>query len=201
MDDMDFFTLLLLALGLAADAFAVSITNGICSNHMGDRPDNPQATHRKYAFLTGITFGLFQALMPVIGYYLGKAFFEFVHRYQHWAALFLLGAIGINMLIDSVKERHNPEIPRKRTVFTVKNLVIQGAATSIDAMAAGVSFAVLDTSILTPALLIGLITFIFCFIGVYIGKIFGTVLGNRARFIGGVILICIGIKTFMEAYL
>lgn len=198
---MDFFTLLLLALGLAADAFAVSITNGILSNHAEDEPDNPQAMHRKYAFITGITFGFFQAFMPVIGYFLGKTFFEFVHRYQHWVALLLLGAIGINMLTDAIKEQRSPEISPKATVFTAKNLVLQGAATSIDAMAAGVSFAVLDTSIVTPALLIGIVTFIFCFTGVYIGKIFGTVLGNRARFIGGLLLICIGLKTFIDAYL
>jgi putative Mn2+ efflux pump MntP len=200
---MDFFTLLLLALGLAADAFAVSITNGICSNHMHQeaRQDTLQALNRKYAFITGITFGFFQAAMPVLGYFLGRTFFEFVHRYQHWVALFLLSAIGINMLVDAVREQQNPEFPSRETVFTGKNLILQGAATSIDAMAAGVSFAVLDISIATPALLIGIITFIFCFLGVYIGKMFGTVFGSRARFAGGILLICIGLKIFLEVYL
>ncbi len=189
---MDFFTLMLLALGLAADAFAVSISNGMCSNHI----------QKKHAFITGLTFGSFQAIMPIIGYLLGKTFFEFVHRYQHWVALFLLGAIGINMITDAAKERHPTQKPdRREAVFNAKSLTLQGTATSIDAMAAGLSFAVLDTPILTPVLLIGITTFIFCFIGVYIGKIFGTILGNRARFAGGILLILIGIKTFIEAYL
>lgn len=184
---MDFITLLLLAVGLAADAFAVSITNGMCGNHI----------HIKHAFATGITFGCFQAFMPVLGYLLGKSFFEFIHLYQRWAALFLLGAIGINMIADAVRNQHSSSEAERESVFTVKKLMLQGTATSIDAMAAGLSFAVLDMQILTPVLLIGTITFLFCFTGVFIGKMFGEIFGNRARFIGGILLIGIGIQIFI----
>ena len=188
---MDFFTLILIALGLTADAFAVSITNGICSIKI----------NKKHALHTAVTFGLFQALMPVIGFFLCKNFFTFIHRYQHWAALLLLAIIGINMLVDAVNDRKNPEQIVKEDVFTTKNLILQGIATSIDAMAAGVSFAALDIHIMSASLLIGIITFFFCFAGVYIGRIFGLLLGIRARFVGGAILLLIGVKIFLEAYL
>lgn len=188
---MDLITLILIALGLAADAFAVSITNGIYSNKINKRS----------ALYTGFIFGLFQALMPVIGFYLGKTFFAIIHRYQHWAALFLLGAIGINMLTEAMKNRNNTEEYKKEDIFNIKSLIVQGIATSVDAMAAGVSFAALEIHILPAALLIGIITFYCCFLGVYIGKIFGSLLGIRARFVGGIVLLLIGIKIFIEAYL
>lgn len=188
---MDVITLLFLALGLSADAFAVSVTNGICCRKI----------NCKNAILTGITFGFFQALMPVIGFFLGRAFFDVIHRYQHFAALLLLGAIGINMLSDAIKSIHSEEVSRKDDIFTAKNLVLQGIATSIDAMAAGVSFAVLQINILYSSLLIGAVTFLCCFLGVYIGRLFGALLGASARLVGGSILILIGLKIFIEAYL
>lgn len=186
---MDLITLTLLSLCLAADAFAVSVTNGMCSNRV---------TKNK-AFFTGITFGFFQALMPVLGFYLGKTFSIFVHHYQHWFALFLLGAIGINMLSEAVNEQRNPEKrgPEKN-VFTMKNIVMQGVATSIDALAAGVSFAVLQMNIFSASLLIGAITFICCYFGVFFGRMFGSLLGLKAKFVGGIILLAIGLKIFIE---
>jgi putative Mn2+ efflux pump MntP len=186
---MDFLTLILLALGLSADAFAVAVTNGICSSRVTKR----------HAFYTALTFGFFQALMPVLGFTLGRTFSDIVCRYQHWIALFLLGAIGINMLLEAIKEWRNPEdVCVTKNIFTPKNLIMQGIATSIDALAAGVSIAVLKINIFSAALLIGTITFFCCAIGVYIGKKFGSLLGMRARLVGGLVLILIGLKIFIQ---
>lgn len=186
---MDFFTIVLLALCLASDAFAVSITNGMCSCYI----------NKKNALATALTFGFFQALMPLLGFVLGQTFTDVVGRFQHWIALFLLGAIGINLIVEAIKEGKNPEeINCSKNVFTIKNLVLQGIATSIDALAAGVSLAVMDINILYATGLIGIITFLCCAIGIYIGKKFGSLLGVRARLVGGLILIIIGLKIFIE---
>lgn len=187
---MEFITLILLALGLAADAFAVSVTNGMCSSGK---------VTRKHAAATALTFGFFQALMPVLGFILGRTFAEIVSLYQHWIALLLLGAIGVNMLTDTYKEWKNPEdVCSIQNIFTLRNLIMQGIATSIDALAAGVSIAVLDINILPAALTIGFTTFLLCLIGVYIGKKFGTMLGLRAKLLGGMVLILLGLKIFVQ---
>ncbi len=186
---MDFMTLVLLALGLSADAFAVAITNGMCSDKVTKR----------HAIVTAFSFGFFQALMPVLGFTLGKTFSDIVCRYQHWVALLLLGAIGVNMLLDTYKEwKSNEATCTNKNMFNAKNLIMQGIATSIDALAAGVSIAVLNINILSAALSIGLITFILCAFGVYIGKKFGYLLGLRAKLIGGIVLLAIGMKIFIE---
>jgi putative Mn2+ efflux pump MntP len=186
---MDLLTLILLALGLSADAFAVSITNGMCSNKVT----------KKNVLITALTFGFFQALMPVLGFTLGKTFSDFVSRYQHWIALLLLGAIGINMIAEALKEWKNPDDScSTMNIFSAKNLIMQGIATSIDALAAGVSLAVLKINIISSALLIGTITFFCCALGVYIGRKFGSLLGLRARLAGGIVLIVIGSKIFIE---
>lgn len=186
---MDLLTLILLALGLSADAFAVSVTNGMCSKKVT----------KKNALATAVTFGAFQGLMPVLGYVLGKTFSEFICRFQHWVALLLLGAIGINMLVEAIKEFRHPEDACKiKNIFTVKNLTMQGIATSIDALAVGVSFAVMQINIISSALLIATITFFCCALGIYIGKKFGALLGLRAKLVGGCILLAIGLKIFIE---
>lgn len=186
---MDLYTLIILALGLSADAFAVSISNGICSRKVTKRD----------ALITALFFGFFQALMPVLGYILGNTFSGIVSRYQHWIALFLLGAIGINMLSEAIsEEKHSEDGCQVNNIFTIRNLIMQGVATSIDALAAGVSLAVLNLNIFTSALLIGSVTFIFCASGVYIGKKFGSLLGLRARLLGGSILILLGLKIFIQ---
>ncbi|MDF2510916.1 MAG: hypothetical protein K0S04_782 [Herbinix sp.] len=186
---MGVITIILLALGLSTDAFAVAVSNGIYSKHIT----------RKDAVSTAFTFGLFQGLMPVIGFTLGSTFHELISRFQHWVALFLLSAIGINMLVDALKDLKSAEESCYSTnVFTAKNLVMQGIATSIDALAAGISFAVLELNIWITASLIGIITFFCCFLGVEIGKRFGSLLGTNARLIGGCILILIGLKIFFE---
>ncbi|MDF2538757.1 MAG: hypothetical protein K0S76_1778 [Herbinix sp.] len=186
---MDYLTIVIIALGLSADAFAVSVTNGMCSCHI----------NKKNAFATAFTFGFFQAIMPVFGFFLGRTFSDFISQFQHWVALFLLGFIGINMIVEAIKEYRHPEgCCNDHNIFTAKNLVLQGIATSIDALAAGVSFAVMDINILSAAVFIGAITFFCCSLGVMIGRRFGSLLGSRARLVGGVLLIVIGLKIFME---
>jgi len=188
---MDIISLVLLALGLSADAFAVSVTNGMCSNGK---------ITKRHAVYTAFTFGFFQALMPTLGFIFGRTFSDIVCHYQHWIALLLLGAIGINMLFDTYKEWKNPDadVCTVKDIFSIRNLVIQGIATSIDALAAGVSIAVLEIDIITAALIIGIITFVSCMVGVYIGKKFGSMLGLRAKLIGGIVLISIGLKIFIQ---
>ncbi|TAH66920.1 MAG: manganese efflux pump [Anaerolineaceae bacterium] len=186
---MDLLTQILLGFCLATDAFAVSITNGMCSSKVT----------KENVITTALTFGIFQGFMPVLGYFLGNSFTDVISRYQHFIALFLLCAIGLNMIVEAFKEYKYPEgIHNTRNVFTVGNLTIQGVATSIDALAVGVSLAALDANITTTAILIGIITFLCCAFGVYIGRKFGLLLGIRAKFGGGVLLILIGIKIFVE---
>lgn len=186
---MDFITQILLSLCLATDAFAVSISNGMCSYKVT----------KENVFSTAFTFGLFQGLMPILGFLLGNSFTDIISRYQHFIALFLLAGIGLNMIVDAIKEVRNPEsVCKSRNVFTIKNLIIQGVATSIDALAVGVSLAAMDVKITLTALLIGCITFMCCSIGVCIGRRFGLLLGIRAKFGGGIILILLGIKIFIE---
>lgn len=186
---MDYLSIILIAFCLSADAFAVAVTNGICS----------KIVTKMNAFATAATFGLFQAAMPVLGYILGRTFSDVVSKFQHWVALFLLGFIGINMLVEAFKERKEPEHTcSNKNLFTAKNLTLQGIATSIDALAAGVSFGVMGDNIAIAALLIGIITFVCCAIGIYIGKKFGSLLGLRAKFVGGFLLIIIGLKIFIE---
>ncbi|NLP16754.1 MAG: manganese efflux pump [Clostridiales bacterium] len=186
---MDILTQILLGFCLATDAFAVSVTNGICS---------PKIT-RKNVFNTAFTFGAFQGIMPILGFTLCRSFSDIISKYQHFVALFLLGAIGINLIIEAIKESKHPEgVCTSRNIFTAKNLVVQGFATSIDALAVGVSLAAIDASITTTSLLIGSITFFCCALGVYIGRKFGLLLGIRARLGGGILLILIGVKIFIE---
>ncbi len=189
---MDLITRMLIGLGLSADAFAVAVTNGICSNR----------TNKKNVLATAVTFGFFQGLMPLLGFYLGKTFADIICRYQHYVALFLLTAIGINMITDAARERKQPEdICIVRNIYTARNLILQGIATSIDALAVGVSFAAMKVNIITASLLIGVITFFCCFLGVCIGKRFGALLGLRARLVGGILLIVIGLRIFAEKFI
>lgn len=179
--------LFLIALGLSADAFAVSVTNGMCMKNI----------KLGLAFLIAITFGLFQGLMPVIGYALGSNFTQIISRYDHYIALVLLGFIGGKMFLDGIKGDDNGE-SCKIAKLTFGALMVQGVATSIDALAVGVSFAAISVDIVSAAALICLVTFILSFIAVFIGKKFGNLLNNKAEIIGGFILIGIGVKIFIE---
>ncbi|MFA5636732.1 MAG: manganese efflux pump MntP family protein [Anaerovoracaceae bacterium] len=185
---MGHLTLFFIALGLAMDAFAVSVSNGICYKDAG----------LKEAFNTALTFGVFQALMPLIGYYAGMTVSDAVEFIDHWIALILLCFIGGSMIVGAVKEMKNPDKESCKAYCTTKDLMVQGIATSIDAFAVGISFAVIDTNIFAAVGLIGTVTFICCIIGVPLGKRFGFFMKDKAEILGGCILIIIGIKIFIE---
>lgn len=180
--------LFLTALGLSMDAFAVSITNGMTIRDAKARE----------ASAIGLAFGLFQALMPVIGYAAGQVFTEYVQHFDHWIALVLLGFIGGKMVYEGIRECRCPEATPVRKKLGMRMLVVQAVATSIDALAVGVSFAFLNINIISAALFIGVTTFICSFIGVFIGKKCGCMLGVKAEILGGVILVLIGLKIFIE---
>lgn len=182
-------TAFLTGLGLAADAFAVSVTNGMCS---------PKLKFRQ-ALADGITFGFFQALMPLIGLFAGIYFLRYIEAADHWIAFALLLLIGGNMIRGALKKEEEDSCPMNP--YTVKNLLVQGIATSIDALAVGVSLAVTlqgYTEALWTVGIIGVVTFVLSTAGVYIGKIFGGMLKEKAEFLGGLILIGIGVKILVE---
>ena len=183
---MGYVELFLLAVGLSADAFAVSVTNGMCKKNI----------RLGWTFAIAATFGIFQGIMPTIGYALGSTFTKFISQYDHIIALILLGFIGGKMLYDGVKGDGEESCDMIKLTFGA--LIVQGIATSIDALAVGVSFAAMSVNIISAAAFICSVTFVLSFIAVLIGKKFGDLLNNKAEIIGGLILIGIGVKIFVE---
>ena len=175
--------LFLIALGLSMDACAVSVCKGL----------SVQKLKLRHALLTGIYFGLFQGLMPLIGYALGFRFEHLIKEIDHWIAFVLLAVIGINMLRESFGEadEHNDD-------FGVKTMLVLAVATSIDALAVGIGFAFLKVNILTAAIFIAVITFMLSALGTYVGHKFGERFKSKAEFAGGVILIGMGLKILLE---
>ncbi len=189
---MGILSLFLIALGLSMDAFAVSISNGMCFQNF----------RRKDAFFTALAFGFFQSLMPTIGFFAGRTFSDAISAFDHWVALLLLALIGGKMVLDGIRDLRAPDgegpdtrCPRS---FTLNILLLQAIATSIDAFAVGISFAIMQVSILVAAGFIGLVTFLCCLAGAALGKRFGLLLGHRAEVFGGIILIAIGLRIFLE---
>ena len=179
---MSLLELLLIAVGLSMDAFAVSVCKGLSLR--GLRP--------KHAVLVGLYFGGFQALMPVIGWLLGYRFERFITRFDHWIAFVLLTAIGVSMIRETKKaEELNDDL-------SFRTMLLLAVATSIDALAVGITFAFLSVRILPAACLIGLTTFLLSALGVYIGHIFGLKYKAKAELAGGIILIGIGLKILLE---
>ncbi len=176
---------LLIAIGLAMDAFAVSICKGLSMKKIDF----------KKLFIIALYFGVFQAGMPVIGYFLGESFEEFVTSIDHWIAFILLSFIGINMIRETFADSDD-EASNDDTSF--KTMVILAIATSIDALAIGITFAFLETNIWISAGVIGVVTFLISAIGVIIGNRFGDKYEKRAEIFGGVILIIMGIKILCE---
>lgn len=166
------------------DAVCVSMSNGMCYK-----------ARLKQAFLIALTFGIFQGVMPIIGYYCGSLFAEQIRGIDHWIALILLSIIGGKMIYDGLKKEEESSCSLK---LTAKVLLVQGVATSIDALAVGVSFAAMDVNIWAAALVIVVCTFVLSLIAVFAGKKIGTRLNARAEIFGGVILILIGLKIFIE---
>lgn len=176
--------ILLISVGLAMDVFAVSVCKGLSMKKM----------NWKKAIIIGLYFGIFQASMPVLGYFLGTTFEQFITNIDHWIAFVLLSAIGGNM----IKESFDQESENCNDNVDVKTMVILAIATSIDALAVGITFACLRINIVLPVISIGIITFILSVIGVKIGNKFGDKYENKAEFIGGLILILLGIKILLE---
>lgn len=192
---MGFAELLLLAVGLSMDAFAVSVGNGLSM-----KKSDPKA-----ALAIAASFGLFQALMPTVGYFLGSAFETVISGFDHYIALIFLGFIGGKMIFDGIRElrekKKSAGAPEEEKPFKLSfgALMIQSVATSIDALIVGVSFAALpNVNIWTAVTLIGVITFSISLVGVFSGKKFGQLLGSRAEIFGGLILVGIGLKVFVE---
>ncbi len=185
---MNALNLLLLSLGLSADAFAVSVTNGLCA-----RPP-----HAKKRLLIAFCFGAFQAGMPVLGFWAGQRVAEFVAAYAHWIAFVLLTILGCKTIIsEMMQKRHRPEQFQDQTVTTV---LVQAVATSIDALSVGIGFAIIGESIFPEAMVIGTVTFICCFVGFGLGRRFGVSLADKAMILGGVLLIFIGINLLVLHY-
>lgn len=183
--------LLLLALGVSMDAFAVSICKGLCMK---------KAT-LKASCTCGIWFGGFQAIMPLIGFLLGSLFAEAIQTVDHWVAFGLLVIIGFNMLKEAFEKNEAAEAcPVDGDVdLSVKTMFVMAVATSIDALAVGVSLAMAgDVNIVTAVLLIGLFTFGMSAVGVQIGNVFGSRFEKKAQLAGGVILIVLGCKILLE---
>lgn len=190
---MDYISLAGIAVGLSMDAFAVSLTNGAVT-----RKVTPW-----FALKLALSFGIFQAFMPFIGWLVGKAGAGFIDNIDHWIALILLGYLGIKMLMESFKKMKEGNIEVVRDGISFKTLLALSVATSIDALATGVILpsAVGATSVLLMLLsvgIIGLITFLLCIIGVYLGKKFGDLFSSKAEIIGGIVLVAIGVKIFID---
>ena len=181
---MSIFELFLLAVGLSMDAFAVSVCKGLSVKKL----------EAKHALLAGLYFGGFQALMPVIGYFAGSYFADIISSYDHWVVFILLLLIGANM----IRESFNHDEESLNDSFGFRTMLLLAIATSIDALAVGVSFAFLQVNIVTAASFIGIVTFILSAIGIKIGNIFGTRYKSKAELAGGIILILSGLKVLLE---
>ena len=195
---MDFWSLILIALGLAMDAFAVSVTNGVTAKNFT----------KKTAFLCALCYGLCQFLMPLIGWALGTGAYNLISSFDHWIAFGLLAFIGGKMLLDAIKEMKEGCCESGGgTELTFKLVFMQGIATSIDALAVGISFAALGVksslelscaNIWIACSIIGIIAFVLPFIGGFLGKKIGCFLKNKAGLVGGLVLIGIGVKILLE---
>jgi manganese efflux pump family protein len=182
---LDFLTIVLIAFGLAMDAFAVSIANGMTIK--GNRKQN--------ALLIAVFFGGFQMLMPVIGWTIGLSLQGIIAEIDHWIAFGLLSFIGAKMIYDAIKNDDDDDAEKSLKLHMLLTLAV---ATSIDALMVGLSFAFLQTSIVLPVMVIGLVTFVLSFVGFYFGCFLGKKFGHRIEIIGGLILIAIGLRILLE---
>lgn len=180
---MGIFELIVIAIGLSMDAFAVSICKGLSVKKL----------KLKQSLIVGGYFGLFQAIMPLLGYILGVGFEALVTSIDHWIAFILLTLLGINMIREALSDDEKVDAS-----FNFKAMLPLAISTSIDALAVGITFAFLDVSIIPAVLLIGVITFVISALGTKIGNVFGEKYKNKAEIVGGIILIVIGIKILLE---
>ena len=181
--------LFIIAVGLSMDAFAVAICKGLSVKKAGIKE---MAT-------AGVWFGGFQGLMPLIGYFLGSAFESYIIKIDHWIAFVLLGIIGANMIKEALSKEEECECEKCENSMNIKKMFTLAVATSIDALAVGITFALLpDVNIGAAVGFIGIITFTLSAIGIKIGNIFGVKFKSKAEFAGGLILILMGLKILLE---
>lgn len=186
--EMGIVELLLIGIGLSMDAFAVAICKGL----------NMKKVNKIQCLVIALFFGGFQALMPLIGWLLGKQFEVYITSIDHWIAFILLALIGGNMVKESMEKdegEKEEECPQK---LDIKELFLLAIATSIDALAVGITFAFLQVQIVPAITIIGVTTFVISVIGVFVGNIFGSKYKNKAELAGGIILILIGLKILLE---
>jgi len=188
---MSFFVLLALAIGLSMDAFAISVCLGLSAKN----------AVLKRAVIAGLYFGISQAVMPLIGYLVAYNFADMIVAFDHWIAFGLLSFLGIKMIIGSLKKDEaakKGEATEQDTSIKVKHMLPLAIATSVDALAVGISFAFLQVSIVPAVLFIGVTTFIISAAGVKMGSIFGAKFKSKAELLGGIILILIGTNILLE---
>lgn len=183
-----FIELFLIGVGLSMDAFAVSVCKGL----------GMQRVNKKQMLVIGLYFGGFQALMPLIGWALGIRFQEYITSMAHWVAFVLLIIIGGKMIVEAIRDKDEVEIGEKDLPLNHKELLLLAVATSIDALAVGITFAFLGTPIIEAISIIGCTTLGLSMLGVVIGNFFGTLYKKKAEIAGGVILILIGLKILLE---
>ena len=186
---MGFLELFLIGVGLSMDAFAVAICQGLSMTKI----------KWGHALTVGLYFGGFQALMPLLGYLLGSQFKDYITCVDHWIAFVLLLIIGVNMIREALGKEEDGEVcPKEENPFAFKTMLMLAVATSIDALAVGITLAFLNVALIPSVTFIGVTTFVISAIGIRIGNIFGMKYKSRAEFAGGVILICIGLKILLE---
>jgi len=182
---MGLLQIILIAVGLAMDAFAVSICKGL----------KMKKIDYKYATLIAAFFGVFQGVMPLIGWALGKQFEKYITSFDHWIAFLLLVFIGGKMMVEAFKGDDGQTC---EVTYDLKDIFMLAIATSIDALAVGITFAFLKMDIVLPVLMIGVITFVLSVIGVMVGNRFGAKYKSKAELAGGIILVLIGLKILLE---
>lgn len=183
-----FIEILFIGIGLAMDAFAVAVCKGL----------SMKKVNKKHAVIIALFFGGFQGIMPFIGWALGRSFEQYIKSVDHWIAFVLLGIIGGKMIYDALKETTEAIVSENETKLDIKELLVLAIATSIDALAVGITFAFLEYPIGEAVAVIGVTTFVISLIGVYIGNLFGSKYEKKAELAGGTVLILIGLKILLE---
>lgn len=181
---MELFEIISIGIGLAMDAFAVSVCKGLSMKKI----------NWKNALIIALYFGIFQAVMPIVGYFLGTTLSGVFQKVDHWIAFILLAIIGVNM----IKESTDDELEKRNDKVDFKTMIVLAIATSIDALAVGITFAFFKVNLLLAVTVIGVVTFALSILGVLIGNKFGDKLQNKAELTGGIILIIIGLKILLE---
>lgn len=183
---MEFWVIILLAFGLSMDAFAVSICKGTTL----------KKSTLSTSLIIGLCFGLFQAIMPIVGYYLGSTFHQLIDSFDHWIAFVLLAYVGIKMILDAIKPCEGNA--KCDITLNYKELLLLGIATSIDAFAIGITISCMDQSIWLPSFIIGLVTFLMSFLGSILGKKLGSFVERHAGIFGGIVLIILAFKVLID---